>query len=397
MKDFLVLLISFTLVGCADSVASLFFNLISIDAIVVIGTLTTIGSFALKISFLGNYIYRVRREDEGACALVNFASSAAICLIIFIFQVPIFSLFGISEAQFALLYEVLPFFLVSFVVKMCGKFFLEALRLRNFIKLYNIALVIYYGVYLSGGLICTLWLHSIQSLLVMELLANLFLVIYGTVILKSPFSISRSVAKDIVKIGLPCCAEQMLYSGNVLVYGVLASHMSETFYAIHTVCFSARNVGLSVSSAWNTVIMIKGKEDDAGKNNIKFYDDNMKRFSLVLLLFGVGLTVFAGVIQHGSLALVDIFPYILFYGVFLFGNSLQETYRAACMLNNKVGILVKGTSIFAWIIPLLPLATLLLVPSLDLYMFSISVGLTAAIRGLYSRRELIKCTQDEGE
>lgn len=390
MKDFMVLLISFVLVGCADSVANLFFNLISIDAIVVIGTLMTIGSFALKISYLGIYIYRVRRKDEGSCALINFLASSLICILIYVLQVPLFSIFGLNEHQFALLYEVLPFFLISFIIKMCGKFFFEALRLRNFIKLYNISLVLYYAIYLSGGLICTLFFHSIQSLLIMEILANAFLVIYGSIILKAPPILAKGAWKDIMKIGLPCCVEQLLYAGNVLIYGILASHMGEMLYAIHTICYSARNVGLNVSSAWNTVIMIKGKENGAGEYEIGFYDKSLKQMSLILLVFGAALTVFAGVIQHGSLALGDLFPYVILYGMALFGNSIQETYRAACMINDKVGILVKGTSLFAWLIPLLPLCALIFIPEYALYVFSLSVGFTAFVRSMYSRYAISK-------
>ena len=62
MKEFISILISFIFMGIADSIDSAFNNAISIDTIIVCGSLFTIEIILKSISDIGLYTYRIERK-----------------------------------------------------------------------------------------------------------------------------------------------------------------------------------------------------------------------------------------------------------------------------------------------------------------------------------------------
>lgn len=62
MKEFISILISFVFMGVAESIDSAFNNAISIDAIVVCGSLFSIDSILRSFSNIGTHTYRTARK-----------------------------------------------------------------------------------------------------------------------------------------------------------------------------------------------------------------------------------------------------------------------------------------------------------------------------------------------
>ena len=84
MKEFISILISFVFMGIADSIDSAFNNAISIDAIVVCGSLFSINLILKSLSKIGTYTYRTARKDEIAYLIVNAVVSLALGIIVYL-------------------------------------------------------------------------------------------------------------------------------------------------------------------------------------------------------------------------------------------------------------------------------------------------------------------------
>ena len=73
--------------GIADSIDSAFNNAVSIDAIVVCGSLFSIDLILKSISEIGTYTYRTARKDESAYLIVNLIMSFMVGIIVFLFSI----------------------------------------------------------------------------------------------------------------------------------------------------------------------------------------------------------------------------------------------------------------------------------------------------------------------
>ena len=71
MSEFISILISFIFMSLAESVDSFFNNKISIDAIIVCGSLFSINLLGKSLGELGTYTYRVIRKKEFSYHLHN--------------------------------------------------------------------------------------------------------------------------------------------------------------------------------------------------------------------------------------------------------------------------------------------------------------------------------------
>ena len=71
MKEFISILISFIFMGIADSIDSAFNNAISIDTIVVCGSLFTIDIMLKSLSEIGLLTYRIERKNESEYLIIN--------------------------------------------------------------------------------------------------------------------------------------------------------------------------------------------------------------------------------------------------------------------------------------------------------------------------------------
>lgn len=115
MKEFISILISFVLMGIADNIDSAFNNAISIDTIIVCGSLFSIELILKSISEIGIYTYRTARKDESAYLIINTIASLLLGIIVFIFRDYIVNIFELTTSQKELLSDVL-FIYIGYLV-----------------------------------------------------------------------------------------------------------------------------------------------------------------------------------------------------------------------------------------------------------------------------------------
>ena len=96
MKEFISILISFIFMGIADSIDSAFNNAVSIDAIVVCGSLFSIDLILKSISEIGIYTYRTARKDESSYLIVNILISFVLGIIVFLLRNYIINIFDLT-------------------------------------------------------------------------------------------------------------------------------------------------------------------------------------------------------------------------------------------------------------------------------------------------------------
>lgn len=115
MKEFISILISFVLMGIADNIDSAFNNAISVDTIIVCGSLFSIELILKSISEIGIYTYRTTRKDESAYLIINTIVSLFLGIIVFIFRDYIVNIFELTTSQKELLSDIL-FIYIGYLV-----------------------------------------------------------------------------------------------------------------------------------------------------------------------------------------------------------------------------------------------------------------------------------------
>ncbi len=115
MKEFISILISFILMGIADNIDSAFNNAISVDTIIVCGSLFSIELILKSISEIGIYTYRTTRKDESAYLIINTIVSLFLGIIVFIFRDYIVNIFELTTSQKELLSDIL-FIYIGYLV-----------------------------------------------------------------------------------------------------------------------------------------------------------------------------------------------------------------------------------------------------------------------------------------
>lgn len=115
MKEFISILISFILMGIADNIDSAFNNAISVDTIIVCGSLFSIELILKSISEIGIYTYRTTRKDESAYLIINTIVSLFLGIIVFIFRNYIINIFELTTSQKQLLSNIL-FWYIGYLV-----------------------------------------------------------------------------------------------------------------------------------------------------------------------------------------------------------------------------------------------------------------------------------------
>lgn len=144
MKEFISILISYILMGIADNIDNFFNNAISIDTVIVCGSLFSIDLILKSISEIGIYTYRTVRKNEWQYLNINFIVSLILGIVVFFTRKHIVQIFNITEAQKILLSNILSIYMIYLV---CGRFLnalLEMIRLKGELKLYNKSLLLYY-------------------------------------------------------------------------------------------------------------------------------------------------------------------------------------------------------------------------------------------------------------
>lgn len=136
MKTFILLLISFVIMSIADSIDQAFNNAISLDAIVVCGSLFSINLILKSISDIGIYTYRTYRKNESAYLIINIVIGLILGIIVFFT-----SLFNLTQTQKQLLSNILCLYILYLTIGRLTNALLEMVRLQDKLKLYKRSLI----------------------------------------------------------------------------------------------------------------------------------------------------------------------------------------------------------------------------------------------------------------
>ena len=143
MKEFISLLISFVFMGIADNIDSAFNNALSIDAIVVCGSLFSIDLILKSLSEIGIYTYRTVRKDESKYLIIQAIASFILGILVFAFGDVLISLFDLTLVQKSMLASILKLYILYLVCGRVSNALFEMTRLKNRLKLYRKTLIIF--------------------------------------------------------------------------------------------------------------------------------------------------------------------------------------------------------------------------------------------------------------
>lgn len=346
MKEFISILISFVFMGIAESIDSAFNNAISIDAIVVCGSLFSIDLILKSLSEIGTYTYRTARKDETSYLIVNVIVSLLLGIIVFLGRNYIVNIFGLTAIQKELLSSILILYIGYLTLGRLANALFEMVRLKGELKLYRNSLIVYYIILIGLDAIAYLTTHNLEMLFVATMISWIVSIIYMLCNLKLKIKLpDKEVMANVKKYGIPTALERLFSRIFILIYGVIASHMGTEKYSIHTVCYAiCLNLEL-ITNAYQATLMIKIPTDESYQKQKQIIIDMKKSCFPIIILLNYVFTIIYLVLQHGSLPLANCFPYIIFYTFGVFGLYHYENYKTLCIMQGKPKILLLGSTI----------------------------------------------------
>ena len=346
MKEFISILISFVFMGIAESIDSAFNNAISIDAIVVCGSLFSIDLILKSLSEIGTYTYRTARKDETSYLIVNVIVSLLLGIIVFLGRNYIVNIFGLTAIQKELLSSILILYIGYLTLGRLANALFEMVRLKGELKLYRNSLIVYYIILIGLDAIAYLTTHNLEMLFVATMISWIVSIIYMLCNLKLKIKLpDKEVMTNVKKYGIPTALERLFSRIFILIYGVIASHMGTEKYSIHTVCYAiCLNLEL-ITNAYQATLMIKIPTDESYQKQKQIIIDMKKSCFPIIILLNYVFAIIYLVLQHGSLPLANCFPYIIFYTFGVFGLYHYENYKTLCIMQGKPKILLLGSTI----------------------------------------------------
>lgn len=357
MKEFISILISFVFMGIAESIDSAFNNAISIDAIVVCGSLFSIDLILKSLGEMGTYTYRTARKDETAYLTVNVVASFVLGIIVFLGRNYIVNIFGLTAIQKELLTNILILYIGYLVLGRLANALFEMVRLKGKLKLYRKSLIVYYIMLISLDTLAYLTTHNLKMLFIATMISWVISIVYMLNHLKLKMKLpDKEVIENVKKYGIPTALERLFSRIFILIYGVIASHMETEKYSIHTVCYAVCVSLELITNAYQATLMIKIPTNESYKNQKQVIIDMKKSCYPVLILLNYIFAIGYLLIQHGSLPLEKCFPYIIFYTFGVFGLYHYENYKTLCIMQGKPKVLLIGSTIGSLIRVLICLA-----------------------------------------
>lgn len=345
MKEFMSILISFVFMGIADNIDAAFNNSISLDTIVVCGSLLSISLILRSITDVGIFTYRTVRKREWSYLWINIIVGLLVGIIVFLSKDILITIFHLTDFQKEMLSSLLDLYIVYLVLDRVANAIFEMVRLKGELKLYRKSLIIFYILLIGLDAIAYFATKNLILLFVATMVSWFVSIIYMLSHLKLKFEWpDKETLKTVTKYGIPTSLERLLSRVFLLLYGILASHLGTENYSIHTICYSVCVSLEIITNAYQATLMIKVPE---GKTYEEQYDNCMKMkkkcFSLILVLNIVFSIVYL-LISHGSLPLYQCFPYIIFYSFTVFGLYPYESYKTLCITQGKPFILLFGST-----------------------------------------------------
>lgn len=393
MKEFISLLISFIFMGIADSIDSAFNNAISIDAIVVCGSLFSIDLILRSLSELGIYTYRTVRKDESKYLIIQAVSSFILGIIVFAFGDILTNLFDLTLVQKSMLSGLIKLYILYLVCGRVNNALFEMTRLKNELKLYRKALIFFYVSLIVLDSTFYITTKNLNLLFVATIISWIISIIYIIYNLKIKFELpDKEALKNVIKYGIPTSLERLLSRIFILIYGMIASRLGTDKYSIHTICYSVCVSLEIITNAYQAALMVNVPINKPYEEQYKCMIKMKKKvFPLIILLNYVFAVVYL-VIQHGSLPIDKCFPYIIFYTFGVFGLYQYESYKTLCITQGKPTILLLGSTIGSCIRVII--CYLFYNTNIALFIFGIVNLIDFYIRSLIYRSELNKIVQD---
>ena len=346
MKEFISLLISFIFMGIADNIDSAFNNALSIDAIVVCGSLFSIDLILKSLSEIGVYTYRIVRKDESKYLIIQAILSFILGILVFALRDVLTNLFDLTLVQKSMLSSILKLYIVYLVCARVSNALFEITRLKNELKLYRKTLVIFYIILIALDGLFFITTKNLNLLFVATIISWIIAIIYMIYNLKLKFELpDKEALNNVVKYGIPTSLERLLSRIFILIYGIIASHLGTDKYSIHTICYSVCTSLEIITNAYQAALMVKVPINETYEEQYKSIMKMKKQcFGIIVLLNYIFCIIYL-VISHGSLPIKDCFPYIIFYSFGVFGLYPYETYKTLCISQGKPKILLVGSTI----------------------------------------------------
>ncbi len=346
MKEFISLLISFLFMGIADNIDSAFNNAVSIDAIVVCGSLFSIDLILKSLGDIGIYTYRIVRKDESKYLIIQAFTSCILGIIGFIFRDLLINIFDLTEIQKIMLSNILKLYILYLVFGRMANSLFEIVRLKNELKLYRKSLVLFYILLISLDAVVYITTKNLNLLFCATIIAWILSIIYMLYKLKIKIELpDKESLENVYKYGLPTSMERLLSRIFILIYGAIASHLGTEKYSIHTICYSVCVSLEIITNSYNAALMIKIPINGTYEEQYNTIMEMKKKcFGIIILLNYVFCMIYL-IISHGSLSIRTCFPYIIFYSFGVFGLYPYETYKTLCIAQRKPKILLWGSTI----------------------------------------------------
>lgn len=389
MKEFISILISFIFMGIAESIDSAFNNAISIDAIVVCGSLFSIDLILKSISEIGTYTYRTARKDESRYLIINTIISLILGIIVFLARDYIVNIFNLTQLQKEMLSDILILYIGYLILGRVVNSLFEMIRLKSRLKLYRNSLIVYYCTLIGLDAIVYFGTGNLKLLFCATMTSWIISIIYMLYNLKLEFKLpNKETIINVKKYGIPTALERLFSRIFILIYGVIASHMGTEKYSIHTVCYAiCLNLEL-ITNAYQATLMIKVPIEGSYEEQYKSIMEIKKKvFPLIILLNYVFAAIYL-IIEHGSLPIDKCFPYIIFYTFGVFGLYQYESYKTLCITQGKPKILLLGSTIGSCVRVII--CYLFYNTSIAIFIFGIVNFLDFYIRSVIYRIELSK-------
>ena len=286
MKEFISILISFIFMSIADSVDSAFNNYVSIDAVVVCGSLIFINFMFKSIGEIGIYTHRTVRKRSASYLLISGITGLILGIISFLLSDLIVNLFNLTFSQKELLSAILKLYIIYLPISILHTGLLEIVRLRNDLKLYRKGLIITYISLISLDTLAFIFTKNLIALFIATMLSDIICFTYLSYKIKLKYQkITKEDLNNVKSYGIPYSMERVFSRTIILIYGVLASQLGTEKYSIHTICYSVCLTLEIITNAYQATLMIKVPE---GKTYKQQYRNCMrmknKCFPLIILL-----------------------------------------------------------------------------------------------------------------
>lgn len=332
--------------GIADNIDFAFNNALSIDAIVVCGSLFSIDLILESLSEFGIYTYRIVRKDESKYLIVQAIASFLLGIIVFIFGDVLINIFDLSEVQKVMLSGILKLYILYLISGRVSNVLFEIVRLKNELKLYRKSLILFYISLILLDTIFYVTTKNLNLLFVATIISWILSIIYMIKKLKIKFELpDKETFKNVQKYGIPTSMERLLSRIFILIYGVIASNLGTDKYSIHTICYSVCVSLEIITNSYQAALMIKIPINGTYEEQYNAVMQMKKQcFGIIVILNYVFCIIYL-LISHGSLPVKQCFPYIIFYSFGVFGLYPYETYKTLCIAQGKPKILLWGSTI----------------------------------------------------